>query len=286
VPGFVSSGMYEAIKYWNRAYKEELLPDNYYGHNGFAQLTDNNAGIACGNSNKYWLNENSNKFAETHEDLYGKLPHINGKEQNVNDVLGEILPLKKDNNSERRWPEKLEQYINVINSKIEPEKIERILDFYEWTITQEGTDVINYGIKGKDYTIDSTGKVQKTEARKLWDKYPSSLISQIVSHEFSKPTEEKTPDYPAWMLERRQSNQQIKDIHTLTLNADIYFMLYKIDSNNTDMFNPNWYESRLNTIIYEAEGKSIEEGWNDFLDEVLNTKDGREYINKVNAQIF
>ena len=203
------------------------------------------------------------------------MPILNEKTQNVNDVVGEILPLKKDENSLPRWPEKVEPYITAINSKIEPEKLERMLDFYEWTLTQEGTDFMNYGLKDKDYTIDATGTVNKPDAKKVWEVYPSSIIGQIVSYTGSAPTKGQTSTYPVWIKERVTTTQQIKDKYAIPLNVNTNSILAKIDSKNLDMFDTSWYEHNLDNIISETDGKLINTGWSDFLNEVLNTKNGK-----------
>lgn len=46
-----------------------------------------------------------------------------------------------------------------------------------------------------------------------------------------------------------------------------------------------WFEDKLNRIIAQDGGKTIEQGWQDFLTEFFNTKEGRQVIKEVNDEM-
>jgi putative aldouronate transport system substrate-binding protein len=67
----------------------------------------------------------------------------------------------------------------VFNTKADAEKIDRILQIFDWWVTDEGTNVMKNGIEGIHYTKNADGKYQVTEK---WDPdFPRYLNSNLFT---------------------------------------------------------------------------------------------------------
>lgn len=67
----------------------------------------------------------------------------------------------------------------VINSKADEEKIDRIMQIFDWWVTDEGTSVMKNGIEGIDYTKNADGTYQVTE--KWENNFPRFLNSSLFN---------------------------------------------------------------------------------------------------------
>ncbi len=69
----------------------------------------------------------------------------------------------------------------VFNAKADAEKIDRILQIFDWWVTDEGTQVMKNGIEGIDYTKNADGKYQVT------DKWEANFPRYLNSNLFTRP---------------------------------------------------------------------------------------------------
>lgn len=295
VPGYLNSKMFDAIKWWNRLLKEQIMPADFNLQTGMDKFVANQTGVAYGNSGNYWLWEFLvNRFDPAHKAYYPTLPKIDGRTPTVQDVVSEFPPLKPDENSNPRFPYKPEGSIRGVNAKISADKLERLFDFYEWTMTQEGTDYLAYGLRGRDYVVDSKGEVVRKlpdstttpgAMKKIWEVYPSVQIGQLVSWNTGVPSKSKVTDYPPWVIDRAKTTQVDKNKWSITPSLAINNITTPTKEKHMDLFGTLWAEDKLNRIIAEEGGKSIDQGWQDFRKECLDTKEARQIINEVNEQI-
>ncbi len=67
----------------------------------------------------------------------------------------------------------------VINAKADEEKIDRIMQIFDWWVTDEGTSIMKNGIEGIDYTKNADGTYQVTEQ---WENnFPRYLNSNLFN---------------------------------------------------------------------------------------------------------
>ena len=94
--------------------------------------------------------------------------------------------IRYSNASNNIWSE------SYISSSVSDEKLERILDLYEYLLSDEGQQLINYGIEGTDYEVQADGSIQIlvpiSESHGLrsvlLEKYPSlQLFSSLAQWE-------------------------------------------------------------------------------------------------------
>jgi hypothetical protein len=64
-----------------------------------------------------------------------------------------IPPLKMDAGSPQRWVKNVESQATLFSSKCDDEKLDRILEFFDWSLSAEGRDFSFYGFKDKDYLV-------------------------------------------------------------------------------------------------------------------------------------
>lgn len=273
VPGFVNSKMFGAIQWWNRLLKEQIIPADFHlNGNGMDKLVANQVGVAYGNSSNYWLWEFLiNRFDAAHKSYYPTLPKTpEGRTPTVNDVVSEFPPLKLTENSAPRFPAQLETGITCISTKAGQDKVKisRMLDFYEWTISQEGTDFFTYGIKDTDYKVDSSGYAVRLlpgstttpgAMKKLWEVYPSIQIAQLVSYEGSTPRPEKGSMYPQWVIDRKNATQVAKDKYAVKTTISINNLMSPAKERHLDAYGEKWFEDKLNRVIAQDGGKTIEQ---------------------------
>jgi putative aldouronate transport system substrate-binding protein len=69
----------------------------------------------------------------------------------------------------------------VINAKADAEKVDRILQIFDWWVTDEGTSIMKNGIEGIDYKKNADGKYEVT------DKWESDFPRFLNSSLFTRP---------------------------------------------------------------------------------------------------
>jgi putative aldouronate transport system substrate-binding protein len=86
-----------------------------------------------------------------------------------------------------------------INASASSDKVARILSLANYMLSPDGKNLVNYGIKGVDYTEDSNGNItQLTDYADLLKKYPSmNAIPTLFNWNQDKATALSNPTYPA-----------------------------------------------------------------------------------------
>ncbi|MBB6734821.1 extracellular solute-binding protein [Cohnella zeiphila] len=138
---------------------------------------------------------------------------------------------------------------SMINADVDDKKLDRILRIYDWLLSPEGKEMFDYGIEGKDYTKDASGKITITRPKDgdnyidLKKEYPSiEIISQLAAWRDSSHFEDTDAnravqgadvlkfqlDELNWQLDNAKAIPTAFDISTmstpakdkLTINAD------------------------------------------------------------------
>ncbi|CAH1056361.1 extracellular solute-binding protein [Paenibacillus pseudetheri] len=73
----------------------------------------------------------------------------------------------------------------LINKSVSEEKLKKILEVYNETATQEGYNLVAYGVKDVDYTVTADGSITQTDAGKQ-KAYGTATSAQWISGFFNK----------------------------------------------------------------------------------------------------
>ncbi len=147
IPGYFSEKNIEPLKYFRKLYQEGLL-DPEFSKNGWKQaiqkLTTNTFGVLLRNGDLHWINK-------TIRDNWGV---ANPEYENPFDIVGILPPLAKDESSQPQWPIFLSTGGSEISSQVDDEKLDRILELYEYLLRPDVREMLAYGIEGVDYKKD------------------------------------------------------------------------------------------------------------------------------------
>lgn len=80
---------------------------------------------------------------------------------------------------------------SYISSKVDDEKLDRILQIYDYLISDEGSHLIDYGIEGEDFDIVDGKVVLKTED--ITEKYPSTQVFNTLAQWSRSVWDESVP---------------------------------------------------------------------------------------------
>lgn len=150
IPGFMTENFLKAMKALNKLYKAGGLDKDFAilkGEEGEDKLANGIAG------------------AYSHDVTPATLYYLAGKYEKVNpgkkyeDVIKILHPIRSEdgkyyrNISDPYWSE------TYFNADIDDTKVDRGLALLDYFLSEEGYNLIHYGIEGKDFTKDSSGNV-------------------------------------------------------------------------------------------------------------------------------
>lgn len=151
------------LAFMKKAYDEKVLDQDFVIRKG-NEVDEMRLG------NKLGISSYMNSYHILQEDIKKANPDLNP----------EIVPMAppvgptgaRGNNAINTGEEKV-----VINSNADEEKIDRIMQIFDWWVTDEGTSIMKNGIEGIDYTKNADGKYQVTEQ---WENnHPRYLNSNL-----------------------------------------------------------------------------------------------------------
>lgn len=223
--------------------------DMFYGGRSFMFL---------GNNSPYWFNGAFTKMLDS------------GVIQNIDQIAPMIVFSPKDNKT--FWLTQTEDYWTVsnISAKVSDEKFYRILDMWNWLLTEEGRRFRVAGIPGKDYVEKEDGTIEI-----LWEKKPDgsykSPYAEAVFNEYTPPGLLKGPTE----TDRMEGFKVFEKIHQFMQTSPYY----KVHPLNWDLHTfdgeqfMQWgsFSSEVNAKIKEviASNEDVETAWNKFLQEML-----------------
>jgi len=86
---------------------------------------------------------------------------------------------------------------SYFNAKIDDKKMTRILDLYDYLLSDEGKRLVNYGIENVDYTLDGAKIIPTDPDVAIGDKYPSTLVFNTLAT-WEKPYTIDDPNDQSW----------------------------------------------------------------------------------------
>jgi putative aldouronate transport system substrate-binding protein len=178
IPAYFSQKAVEPLKYFRKLYDEKIY-DPEFAKNGYKQaiqkITTNTFGVLARNGDLHWINKTIvGNWAAANTDVADPLT-----------VWGVLDPLKKDANTDPSWQQFVDAGGTEISSKVDDEKLDRILEMYEYLMKPEVRTMLMYGIEGVDYKIVD-GKMEKTidpatnEPVNVNSKYPSTMMACLT----------------------------------------------------------------------------------------------------------
>lgn len=162
-----------------------------------------------------------------------------------------------------------------VSKKVSEEKLKKILEFYDYTATKEGYDLISYGIKDKDYTVDEAGFITQTDAGKAAG---YGQTNQMLSGYFNEYGRAEAAGMPA---DVREYNHQLVD--SIKPNA-IPDPTYGLPA--TDGFKErgaDWNKKRFDMIVNVTIGQSSLEDWDKFVETFKKDANFKKHVEDTNA---
>jgi len=278
MPSFMAPGTLEGFKALRRMYTEGVLDKDFAtikGDVGFDKFAGGKAGAI------FW----STYLDHQRDYVYNKwTKNYPDKEYLDNMTPIHIWPAPDGNRYHFIQPAAWSE--SYINNNVDDKKLDRILSLYDYLISDEGTELLRYGIKDKDYT-------------KAGDKIAITRPKDPTTGQF-KPLADIYP-FTAGFPFLVQWGQQItyadpgynQDILKLGKdNLDWYLKYTKAPAVNlavTNIITPaklkfQWFDLVLNDMVKITLGtESVDKMYKDMIDN-YNKKGLQEMINEVNAE--
>ena len=149
IPEVITDDMKECIKFLKKLYDEKILDPDFI-INTEAQGTENflsgKAGSLYSSASVSWYNGFCTKFANIYPDkdpssLIDYMDVVEGKNGKRVDGVSNF------------WG------VSSINGQLEETKIKRILEMYEYFMSEEGMEMFRYGVEGEEYKVEDGKKV-------------------------------------------------------------------------------------------------------------------------------
>ncbi|MEK4354188.1 extracellular solute-binding protein [Paenibacillus sp. FSL R5-0475] len=184
-PYWLTAEAREALEFWSKAYGDGLItPDLPVMKSSQVKemMIQGKAGISFGNINEAFI------FGQ---ELQKIKPEAELKAYEI--------PAAKDG---KKYNEQAYGYYGLflVNKSVSEDKLKKILEVYNETATQEGYNLVTYGIKDKDYTVSEDGSIVQTDEGKKQG-YGTATTAQWISGFFNKYQRAEGPGMPAEVLE-------------------------------------------------------------------------------------
>lgn len=274
VPGYISELNIEPLKYFQKMYRDGLL-DPEFSIAGYKQViqkvTSGTFGAMVRNADVHWLNK-------TIRDMFGE---ANPDVANPLDVLGVMGPLKKDASSEAKWPMFLDAGGSEISSGVDDAKLDRILELYEYLLSDEGKTLMRYGVENEHYKMNA-GKIELTndpETGEPWAlnvKYPSVNIGSLSDWDFDNDADPNSlVDIPQEYKDLGKTTREMYNKATAEQNLAVKYL----STPAKDTLPISFTDSFTQMIIGEED---IETAFPKFVDECMS-KGLQAAIDEVNT---
>ncbi|MCK8487951.1 extracellular solute-binding protein [Paenibacillus sp. MBLB2552] len=152
---------------------------------------------------------------------------------------------------------------SYFSNKVDDKKMDRIMALYDYVLSQEGKDLLTYGIEGEDYKIENGEKVM-IETRSLIEKYPARLfMKELVAYETSDTYNMNNPTLANEAI-RKEAVEYIDWILKNTKVPDYNIRLTYISTPTKDKFTVLDHDDLLKMMLSKD---PIEKSWNDILND-------------------
>lgn len=220
IPGYLGDNMVLGLQFIRDLIKNDIWDPEMAGMGGDGQQkwAQGTIGSFIGNGDQFWLwNIIANIFGEANPDLGDPL-----------DVIGLLEPPAYE--GVRSWEPFAMRAGQEISYHVDDAKLEKIVQLYDFMLSDEGTNLFNWGFEGIDYTINEDGTFERNpeefgEDETLGDKYPSSGFGSFghMNFEFAAMIEGGDTSIP---VEYKLYNQQVLEKynpHTREYRLDVTY---------------------------------------------------------------
>jgi putative aldouronate transport system substrate-binding protein len=278
IPGYVSNNMLPALKFWNKLYQEKILDPEYSVAKAKDMFYTGKIGVLYAGGGDYWLwNIINVQFGGANPDLKPM------------EAVKLIPPLKMDAGSPQRWVKNVESQATLFSSKCDDEKLDRILEFFDWSLSPEGRDFSFYGFKDKDYLVKD-GKVVSIlpmkenvygQQKPIWEVYPSVNLFNLVRWNCERATPELNPIYPQAI---RDLTKQYQDETYGPNVVDVNIFVNNVSTPEKDKFNVGLgdIETEFGNII---SSKNCEADFEAYRKKLLDVNGLQKVIDEVNQAV-
>ena len=197
IPGYSSDEMLKPLSFLRKLYEEGLLDPEFASNSRNAmlqKLAGNIAGVIMRNADVNWINTV----------LVRQWSAANGNADPIG-VIGLLNPLAVD--GEVHWPLYIPTCGSYISSSVSDEKLDRILDWMNFSLSPEGRVLYRYGIGGETYDVVDGEIVirRKEDGTPVFGSglYPSLPFGSIATWDFDAAADITDPNngYPKGILE-------------------------------------------------------------------------------------
>ena len=275
IPGYLSDGLLEGLKFWNQAYQEGIIDPEYSMANAKNLFVQGTIGVYPGNRDVQWLDNMIDK----------EFPAANPDIENVTDVVKVLPPLKKDESSEPRWPQMLTQVSFVVNSNVDDAKLDRFLEIHNWFQTEEAVRFWTYGIEGVDYTVDESGNIVSNHISPETGKpmpldtvYDTVKIRQAFDVGWRGHLDPLYSPYSEEMIALAKEVAEVYDPATVVMNYNI--MMASVPSKFDATYTSGAAEGDIQAIVA---GNDVEGDFAALKEKALEAGGMRQVIDDINA---
>ena len=148
-PVYMTDRPIEAFEFLNKCYNEGLIDPEY--------TTNSNATtqqkFASGTFGVYYKNVDDLTMFNTLMKQFAPAQGIETAEE-VCEIVGVLSPITLAEGDIARWPAITDLSGAEISAKVSDEKLEKILELYEYLMQPEIQRMLRFGFEGKEYTLD------------------------------------------------------------------------------------------------------------------------------------
>lgn len=144
VPSWTLKETAEALKWFRKLYQEKILDPEFAQTTwqmALQKMAKNQCGVMFRNQSDYWVDKTIN------QEFGGANPQI----ARPLDAMGLMGPIKKDANTPAVWPAYFAPGGTEVSANVSDEKLDRILNLYEYLVSDEARAYVRYGIEGQTY---------------------------------------------------------------------------------------------------------------------------------------
>lgn len=168
---------------------------------------------------------------------------------------------------------------SYLSAKVDDKKTDRIMRLYDYIVSQEGKDLLTYGIKDVDYKVEGNKKVM-IEKKPIYEKYPAiSFLKNLAVYENSDAYSMDNPTIAD--LKIRQDGVNYIDWVIKNSKVPEYdIRLTYLSTPTKDKFSVLDHDDLLKIMIGQD---SVDKMWQDTLN-VYKSKGLDKMIDEVNAK--
>lgn len=275
IPAYLSKRVIEPLKYLRKLYKENIY-DPEFATNGYKQaiqkFTTNTFGVLIRNGDLDWVNKTIiQNWAVANPDVEDPLS-----------AVGILDPLQKDETTPPSWPMFLQTCGTEVNAKVDDEKLDRILELFEYLFDPEIRKMLLYGIENVDYKIVD-GKIEKTidpntgEPVNIKAKYPSSMIQCLSDWYWDNHIEDPFVNIAEPI---KKFEEEVRKKYNAVAMKDDYLPLRFISTPTRDIITINERDAFVQIIVGDQD---VEVMFDEFVKDAMS-KGMDRVIEEVNAK--